>query len=333
MTHCHSKTGKSLSDRKLSIPDLNQPGRVGGSHEGLLLGAKNTLVAIPLQGELTTLSDHSEGLWVNSQRLVTGQKTSAEDYRLSGVELPGGRRLWQLTLGYSTLLGVRQEVVYLATPQGITAVSCDSGQKIWTNPDLIGVNSHFFGPQTLLVSADNSGVVHWLDLASGKSLRQVKTNDENMRVLVLASDGSTTLVLTRRIAVSGYGPKSDKPLWTHPISPEEHDSQLIAYQDGIALLRLDNETQAIELKTGKVLWKGPLSLQAVPISQGVALFTQARSELGDTGEDPKAVLEARDLFSGKKLWARICQGKPTASTGSGDGFLIVSPSIQEAVVF
>jgi len=325
--HCEAQTGKPLDFRTLSMPDLNQPGRVGGSREGLLLGAKNALVAIPVRGELLPLSDHSEGLWVNSGRLVTGQKVSAEEYRLSGVELPGGGSLWQVILGYSTLLGVEQGVVYVATPSGVMAINCESGQTLWTNPAVIGVNAHFLSRQALLVSAANSGVVHWLDLANGKSLRQVKTNDENMRILVLASDGETTLVVTRRVAVSGYGPKSDQPLWSLPLSSEEHDSELVAYQDGIVLVPLENETQAIELKTGKRLWKGPLSLGVVAVSQGVALLTLARAELGESS------LEARELASGKKLWSRVCQGKSTGVSGVDQGFLIVSPSIQEAVGF
>lgn len=330
--HCQAKDGKTLGDQTLSLPDLAQLSRVGGSRDGLFLGAKNSLVAISAQGSLVTLQGHSEGLWVDSKSLVTGQKISAEEYRLSGVELPGGRSLWQVVVGYSTLLGVQQGVVYVATPSGITAYSCESGQKIWTNPDLRDLNAHHLGPQALVVSAANSGVVHWLDLSNGKSLRQVKTNDKSMRVVVLVSDGEVTLALTRRIAVSGYNSKSNKPIWTTPLSPDEHDSELVAYQDGIALVRIDSETQAIQLQTGKLLWKAPLSLQAVPVSQGVALFTQARSELGDTGENPRFLLEAREMSSGKKLWSRVCQGTPTATIASDDGFLILSPEVQEVTL-
>ena len=291
---------------------------VSAGPAGFLLGDARGLVAVPVDaGDGLPIAGPTEGLWVGPNLLVTGQKVSSEDYELSARDPASDKPLWTTQLGYASLLASTEKAVLVAHPKGVSAFDLSTGQPVWTNPSVLPVRSHFLSQDSLLIGG-NAGEVFWLDPSTGKTVRKVITDKEN-RVIVMASDGKFTLAFTRRVALFGFGPGGDRPAWRHPISSEEHESELLAWGGSVALVRLENSSVAFDLSTGKELWRCSLVARAAATSDTVVTLKPAAKSLVN--------LEARDLRNGKVLWKKTSQFAATAALTTEKSFYLLGDNL------
>lgn len=309
------QTAQTLSQKTVPIPEGRWKSLSTGS-AGFLLGDAHGLVTVPSDGsDVHIVAGPTDGLWGRTDTLITGQKVSADDYELTGRDPAANKPRWSTRLGYASILAATDKVVLVAHPKGVSAYDLDTGQPLWTNPSVLPVRSHFLGRDSLLVGG-LSGEVSWLDLDTGQSRRKVYTDkDRNNRVIALASDGKFTLAFTRRVALFGFGPSGNKPVWRHPISPEEHESELLAWADSVVLVRLENSSVAFDLRTGKELWRCSLVARAAATSDTVVTLKPAARSLVN--------LEARDLRNGKVLWKKTSQFAATAALAREKSFYLL----------
>jgi hypothetical protein len=305
------KISVSLPPRRWKVLPPGAAGFVLGDTQGLLLLGWDSAGVVEVKGP-------TEAIWDRPDQLVAGQRLSAEEYELSLRNPAQARPLWTRKLGLSQLLGSTEQAILLAHPQGISALHRSDGKDLWNRPDLVDVKCHFLGTDTLLVGHGNQGEVFWLDLKTGETRRTVATDKEN-RVIVVASDGQFSLVFTRRIALFGFGPKADKPLWKRPISSEEHESELLAFSGSTALIRLDNSCVALDLPGGQELWRCSLFSRCCVAQQTVLMLRPA---------DLSTVqLEARDLKSGRVLWNKNSRWATTAALGRDKSLFVLGDNL------
>ena len=304
------RSGRTLSpQQEVAIPQerwkMLDPGP-----PGFLLANAQGLATVSWQnGSVHSIEGPTEGLWLRADLLVGGEKVSDVDYELSARNPVSQQTLWSQTLGYSQLLGVTDSAVMVADPKGVRCLNLADGKQQWINPDLLDVKCHFLTQKSLLLGIGNQGKVAWIDPATGQVQREVTTEAHN-RVIVLASDGPSSLAFTRRVALFGYGPSAAKPIWRYPVSTEEHESSLLAHSDSVALVELANSTVAFDINTGKKLWSAALCTRA-GAGQGVAVLVFPRLGANDKAE---VSLEAHDLRSGQLLWKKSSSYPATAAT-------------------
>lgn len=325
LARCQSSDGTLKSSLPLQCPEKLLRCLERSPH-GLLFAGANLLVAVSNEGKVITLKGPEEGLYTSASGLLSGEKVSGEEYRLRAHDLASGKVRWEQTLGYSQLLGFSGSVLCLATPTDLRALDLETGQELWKRPDLVAADGSYFEGDVGLVSSGNTGMVHRLDLKSGKSLQELRTNKDGMRVTVLAAHADRLLALVRRQAILGFRTDDPNPLWKVPISSEEHQNARLLVSGDVILLSLDNSAQAFQISTGKRLWSSAPVLQPPVETQGVVLLPFARLV---PGEEPRTVFEARTLLEGKKLWELEVEGSLVAASPCGNEFLIFGEKVLE----
>lgn len=315
----HPASGATAEQRQVVLPEQTFEG--GPTPAGLLFSGVSSLFTLdPRNGASQAVAGPNEGVWLDSQRLVGGEKTTADDYRVSFFRLPSTRPVWQQTLAGGELLGSCDGRVFLCSSSGVSAFELDSGKPLWQRTELRDLDSWLLTGGALLLSRGNDGVVHWIDPGSGRSLRSEPTNSKGMRVVALAaSPRGTVFALTRRVGLFAFAPAGSGAAWRRPVSAEVNSGEFPVCSDDVVVLRTSEALAALDAATGRPLWL-PRGAGAMAVAGTTLLVCRMHYSLegGST-----ATLLGHELRSGRLLWSRPWKEEPQALTALDGSFYVL----------
>lgn len=288
---------------------------------GFLLNDGHRVLALDFSGQSQVYENASGALWIRPDRLLLSHNPSSEVCRLSLRPFPGDRLVWQRDFEAGNVLGANQQSLFLQHQGGVSCLSLETAQENWSNGDLIDIKSSYLEPNCLVLGLGNEGEVCWVDLSTGQPQRSLlTTRGEPNRVILVVGDGQTTMVLTRRSWLSAYHHQSSRPVWRQALGPEAHRTELLGFQNQVAVIELNHASQAFDLRNGKKLWSDVLC-RDLSICAETVLMRRPPS-LGQ----PQGQLQllALELRSGRPLWARPLSDLRAATNVNKQTFAVLS---------